>query len=831
MPMKKGNSTTKALSAKGRQPRRADREPMASAKGGEKDNPWLSSKATAWYMIVALSVITAVLLSPNLLTRVKVYELGDVAERDIKAKQDFLLENKELAAKNRQAAVKSILPVYDLEPSAGDTLGRIQEAWAEGRAYLAERSLANTENRKESAGAVGAPKRDAGKDGVSFQERFFDILDVAVNEQAFDLLARNGFSSQSEQVIDDLVSKSFRKGIVSNKAMLLGHSDNGIVLHDLNSQEESTVKKLERFLDLQESRTAVLGQEKILQNVLGSPELAKISVELAANLIRPNITFNKRETELRKDLARKSVKPFYFKVKKGEMIVREGERITEQHILKLFQQQKFLKSKKMLGRIPAIAAIIGFLMAAVYLVGLMSDGKSVFSKKDLVFNGSTLMIVFLMVLAAHFMADETARSFPSLTSRALFFAIPATCGAMLISVFQGLSLAASFSLIASVLTSFALGGSLELFVYFFVGSLVAAHGVRHCHERGIFIKTALKVGGVNVILALAIQALQGSVYSLEAVTAMSAAFIGGMLAGVVASGILPLVEMAFSYTSDIKLLELAGLDQPLLRQLMVQAPGTYHHSVIVSNMVEASAQAVHANPLLAKVAAYYHDIGKMKKPLYFVENQIDRENKHSRLAPSMSSLILISHVKDGVDLAKKQKLGKEIVDIIQQHHGTSLITYFFERAREQKGKKGSKSRLIKEEDFRYPGPKPQTKEAGLVMLADVVEAASRTVAEPTAARIQGMVQKIINKVFSDGQLDECELTLKDLHEIAKSFNKTLGGILHQRVDYPEPVTKIAGGKKGLNGNSYQPAGENSGNRKPRHQEEAQESLRRLGLSR
>jgi membrane-associated HD superfamily phosphohydrolase len=192
---------------------------------------------------------------------------------------------------------------------------------------------------------------------------------------------------------------------------------------------------------------------------------------------------------------------------------------------------------------------------------------------------------------------------------------------------------------------------------------------------------------------------------------------------------------------------------------------------------------------------------------------------------------LISHVKDGVELAKKQKLGREIVDIIQQHHGTSLITYFFERAREQKGKKESKSSLIKEEDFRYPGPKPQTKEAGLVMLADVIEAASRTVAEPTAARIQGMVQKIINKVFSDGQLDECELTLKDLHEIAKSFNKTLGGILHQRVDYPEPATKIAGGKKGVNENFYQPAGGNSGTRKPRHKEETQESLRRLGLSR
>ena len=209
--------------------------------------------------------------------------------------------------------------------------------------------------------------------------------------------------------------------------------------------------------------------------------------------------------------------------------------------------------------------------------------------------------------------------------------------------------------------------------------------------------------------------------------------------GVITAGTLPLVEMSFGYTTDIKLLELANLDRPLLRELMVQAPGTYHHSVIVSNMVEATAKAVNANPLLAKVAAYYHDIGKIKKPRYFIENQVDCENKHEKLAPSMSSLILISHVKDGVELAKKHKLGKEIIDIIRQHHGTSLISFFYEKAREQEEKKGGKSVQVEEEDFRYPGPKPQTKEAGLVMLADVVEAASRTLMDPTAARIQGMV--------------------------------------------------------------------------------------------
>ena len=212
---------------------------------------------------------------------------------------------------------------------------------------------------------------------------------------------------------------------------------------------------------------------------------------------------------------------------------------------------------------------------------------------------------------------------------------------MIISVFHGMSVAASFSLIVAVLACLVVGGQVEFFIYFFISSLVAAYGVRNCRERGIFIKTGLKVSACNIVLALSIVALHGSFHTLEALIAFASAFIGGILVGVIATGILPLIEMSFGYTTDIKLLELASLDQPLLRELMVQAPGTHHHSVIVSNLVEAPAEAIDANPLLAKVAAYYHDIGKMNKPQYFVENQANSQNKHEKLAPSMSSLILI----------------------------------------------------------------------------------------------------------------------------------------------------------------------------------------------
>ena len=285
--------------------------------------------------------------------------------------------------------------------------------------------------------------------------------------------------------------------------------------------------------------------------------------------------------------------------------------------------------------------------------------------------------------------------------------------------------------------------------------------------------------------------------------------------------------MTFAYTTGIKLLELANLDRPILRKLMLEAPGTYHHSVIVASMGEAAAATIGANPLLAKVSGYYHDIGKIKKPLYFIENQAGGKNRHDKLAPSMSSLILTSHVRDGVEIAKRDKLGKAIVDIIQQHHGTSLIAYFYEKAKKLKGEG-----VVNVEHFRYPGPKPQTKEAGLVLLADSVEAASRTLENPTPARIKGLVQKIINNAFLDGQLDESELTLKDLNKIAESFNKILNGIYHHRIEYPngDGVTKTDKVAKETNGDSDRRQTRSSQDRPRQGREEGEKHIKRLGIS-
>ena len=260
------------------------------------------------------------------------------------------------------------------------------------------------------------------------------------------------------------------------------------------------------------------------------------------------------------------------------------------------------------------------------------------------------------------------------------------------------------------------------------------------------------------------------------------AFLGGVGCAVYVMIGAPIVESISGYTSDIKLLELANLNHPLLRELIVRAPGTYHHSHLVGILAEAAAEAIGANSLLVRVGAYYHDVGKIKKPQYFIENSRNGENKHEKLSPYMSALIVSAHVKDGLEMAMGAGIPKVISDMIPQHHGTRLISYFYEKARQMKDPEIEK---VDEKDFCYPGPKPQTREAAILMLADVTEASVRALKEKSTTRIRQTVQHAINDIFAESQLDQCDLTLRDLNDIAESFVRILLGIYHQRIEYPK----------------------------------------------
>ncbi len=362
----------------------------------------------------------------------------------------------------------------------------------------------------------------------------------------------------------------------------------------------------------------------------------------------------------------------------------------------------------------------------------------------------------------------------------LIYAVPFATGAMLTALLIDIHTAIIFSVITSLFAGIWLGNPFYS-IFSFAAGITAAFGVIRCKRRSQIWKAGLFVSLVCVFIALTIMLLKEQLFTMDTPIALGFAFLNGLIVATLVSALLPLLEYLFKLSTDISLLELVDLNQPLMRDLLVEAPGTYHHSIIVGNLVEAAAEAVEVNPLLARVSAYYHDIGKIKKSEYFIENQNLPVSRHEKLEPRMSSLIIMSHVKEGVELAKQHKLPESIINIIQQHHGTSVITYFYEKAKTQGA---AAATHVTDSDFRYPGPKPQTRVAALVLMADAVEAASRVLTDPTATRISALVDKIVNHFFLDGQLDDCELTLKDLREIKLHFVYLLTGMFRKRIDYP-----------------------------------------------
>ncbi|HWR58773.1 MAG TPA: HDIG domain-containing protein [Thermodesulfovibrionales bacterium] len=396
-----------------------------------------------------------------------------------------------------------------------------------------------------------------------------------------------------------------------------------------------------------------------------------------------------------------------------------------------------------------------------------------------------LVLLGLMIIATILLGRISAsvllnftRGFGSLSGEGAVFGMPIAAGAMLVTLLFDFHTAIFFSFIVSLLFGLSLQDALYP-VYAFVVSLTAAFSVVRCKKRSAILRGGFFVGGAGIVTSIILLLFQSQLLTEKALSMLIFAASTALSVPAIVSLLLPFLEYTFNVTTDISLLELLDLNQPLMKSLMISAPGTYHHSVIVGNLVESAAEAVGVNPLLARVSSYYHDIGKITMPEYFVENYSTAVSKHDKLTAHMSSMIIGSHVKEGTELAVRQKLPQSIVDIIQQHHGTSLMTYFYQKAKDQvSGDHPS------EDEYRYPGPKPQTRVAALVMMADAVEAASRVLTDPTPARIAALVDKIINHIFLEGQLDECELTLKDISEIKNHFSYILTGILHKRIDYP-----------------------------------------------
>lgn len=364
-----------------------------------------------------------------------------------------------------------------------------------------------------------------------------------------------------------------------------------------------------------------------------------------------------------------------------------------------------------------------------------------------------------------------------------YYYIPVAATGMLTALlFNSWQLAFVMALVSSMVVSLMLGGSFGMMLTFFLGSLAGIYAVKDVRTRGSIMIAGLFVSFVNVI---AVFLLHGDIMNI-----LRQSFVYNSLYPLVANGFicafvviatLKLFEMLFGVLTNFSLLELADRNQPVLRRMALEAPGTWQHSLIVSQLAEAAADEIGANALLTRVGAFYHDIGKLVKSEYFTENQMIIGNKHDNLEPSVSRLVLLNHIKEGVELAKKYKLNEKIVDFIPQHHGTGLMYYFYQRALEE----AEDGEAVNEADFRYPGPKPQSKETAITLMADSVEGATRALDEPNPSRIEETVKKVINNKFIDGQLDECSLTLKEIDVISTVFIRILSALYHGRVKYPE----------------------------------------------
>jgi putative nucleotidyltransferase with HDIG domain len=363
-----------------------------------------------------------------------------------------------------------------------------------------------------------------------------------------------------------------------------------------------------------------------------------------------------------------------------------------------------------------------------------------------------------------------------------FYALPFAAGPVLLTSLSNQLIAIILAVSLGGFTGIMTDGNFYIALFSIVSSLAGIYGIRHYRERSAFIKASMIVSLVNVIYITAINLITGEFEPVVLFFEVFLGFISGFLIAFFASFLAPLLESAFGIATDIKLLELSSADRELLRQLTIEAPGTYQHSVMVGILAEAGAAEIRANSLFCRVAALYHDIGKLAKPDYFVENNQNAPKLHRKQKPHMSALIIVNHVKKGIQMAKEHKIPQTIIDIIPQHHGTRLIGSFYQLAKEQSD---PTIEVINEEDFRYPGPKPQTKEAAMIMIADTAEAATRTIENPTPHKIRFAVEDLVNNIFLDGQLDECQLTFIELRRSTEAIIKKITTIFHSRIEYPQ----------------------------------------------
>jgi putative nucleotidyltransferase with HDIG domain len=790
-------------------------------------------RAIQVFLLLAVAVGAGFVISPGLYSQ----QIPALTEEHVgkpfrasspagfKAARDYEIVHRAMTQQRRQDARGAVRPVYDLNPAVvGSLRTTVSAAFRTMRERLDELAEAQAEQEPEegrrrkpsapSAEDVERERRAREAMLAEFQELLFGQRDSGLEPEDFQALFATRFSPEAETATLLVLERAYRseRGLVhvaGSRDELAREAPQGLTVRDVVYKGEETLPgAAPQVVDVREAQQEMDRFASIPGNLLpDAPGVQRRAVlRLAKRLVRPNLTINIAETDARRTQAAQAVKDAVISIKRGQRVIGDGELVNETHLVMLRGMRAETDQLDLFWLQFGGTGLVGLLVVASYVFCRAAFRRFRPTRKDGLLLGLLLVGLLGLLQVWVSIADAVQDRYTALPIEAFYYAFPVAAGAMLVRFILTQELALFFALVFACLAGVMLSNSLAFGIYTLVGSLVAADRIVKAKDRvGIF-RAGLLTGATNMVAVVFLFLVEGKGLAGDTLITALCAFVGSTLAvPVMVMALTPLIESTFGYASDIKLLELANLNHPALKELIVQAPGTYHHSIIIGSLVENAAETIGANPLLARSCAYYHDIGKGKNPLYFGENQ-KGENRHDQLAPAMSAVIIKRHVTEGLEMARQYRLPKLVADAIPQHHGTRTVGYFFHKAlKEQEGKEGAPP--IDESIYRYPGPKPQFREAALVMIADAVEASTRSMSDPTSPKLQAQVQKIINLIFSEGQLDECDLTLKDLNLIAQSFLHTLEGIYHTRPAYPAgavgggkaPPLVVAGGMKVADG--------------------------------
>ncbi|MFW5979777.1 MAG: HD family phosphohydrolase [Halanaerobiales bacterium] len=585
-------------------------------------------------------------------------------------------------------------------------------------------------------------------------------------------------SSNSENKTEELANKLREESELdlsdeTTKLLITGDED---LINELHETTNSIMdRQLEQRilpdeLDDIKEEMAEIASEQDLPQVYN-----RAAVDILQSVVEPNMILNEEASEERRKETMEQIEPVRKNVRQGEVIIRKGDVVDEEDIRVL---EALGLQKKNINYLNIIG--LEFLVILVIFIGAYYIREY---QKDVWEDNKKLILIELLILITVLLAKIT-----SIFQLAyLMYLVPVAAASILIAVLINSQIAVVITAFISILVALVFNGVFEPIIISFIGGLVGIYSVSKVSQRSDLVRAGFNVSGILVLLISGMMLFSPTSSWINVMKALSMGVLNGILVAILSNGLLPYLENGFGFTSAVKLLELSNPSQPLLKRMLVEAPGTYHHSIIVGNLAEAAADNIEgADSLLARVGAYYHDIGKLKRPYFFSDNQFGGDNPHDKISANLSALIIKSHVKDGVELAKKHKLPEAIIDIIKQHQGTNLISYFYQQAI-----KDSKHDEIEENDFRYDGPKPQFKEAAIIMLADIVEATvrSKQFNKNNHNRIESLVRGLIREKLTENQLDECDLSLKDLDIIAENFVKVLTGIYHQRIEYPDNLLK------------------------------------------